>query len=135
MRSKIYLTLSAVTLATCFSLPAMAQTRTPSKSQSSSSAAGTPITNQYGARGTSPNASTWLQTINEQYKLPTATPVTDQYASSSQRNTSVWAEAIRSQYKLSSHPTPVTDQYGATGTSRNSSTWYERIKEQYKIGT
>jgi hypothetical protein len=128
MHSKIHLGLIAgagvIALTTCIALPAQAQ-----------SSRGTPITDQYGATGTSPNASTWLEAINEQYGLPTATPVTDQYGLPKESNVSVWAEALRGQYKIAQVPTPVTDEYGATGTSPNSSTWYERMKEQYKIGT
>jgi hypothetical protein len=97
--------------------------------------AATPITDQYGATGTSPNSATWLESINETYGLSHPTPVTDQYAITSEPNISVWLEAIKGQYKYSDvqHPTPVTDQYGVTGTSPNSATWYENMKEQYGI--
>lgn len=122
MRSKIHLGLVVVgagaMLASGFSMPAMAQS-------------GTPITDQYGVTGTSPDNAAWLEAINEQYGLPTETPVTDQYGS----DVSAWAEAIREQYAVPQAATPVTDEYGAVGTSPDSSAWYERMKEEYGIGT
>lgn len=127
MRSKIHLGLmmfgASVLLASVAS-PAMAQS------------GGTPITDEFGATGTSPNASAWLEAINEQYGLPTETPITDAQGA----EVAVWAEAIRGEYGIPSEEaaamgTPVTDEYGAVGTSPDSSAWYERMKEEYGIGT
>jgi hypothetical protein len=127
MRSTIHLGLAAlgagVVLAAGFSLPAMAQS------------GGTPITDEFGVTGTSPNNDAWLEAINEQYGLPTETPITDAQGT----DVAVWAEAIRDEYGIPSEEaaavgTPVTDEYGAVGTSPDSSAWYERMKEEYGIG-
>lgn len=125
MRSKIQLGMmmvgaGVVALASSLSLPALAAT---------------PITDEYGATGTSPDASAWLEAINEQYMIITETPVTDQYAITQEPDISVWVEAIRGEYEVVEHPTPVTDEYGAVGTNPDSATWYERMKEDYGIGT
>ena len=131
MRSNIHLSLAvlgAVGTALAAGLPAMAQS-------GRTSTAGTPITDQYGFTGTSPNAATWLERINEQHKLPTATPVTTAQSS----DIPVWAESIKEKYgipsKMAKAGTPVTDQYGAVGTSPDSAAWRENMKETYKIGT
>lgn len=112
-------TLGAIALAG-FAAPAMAQT---------------PITDEFGATGTSPNAAAWLEAINEQYGLPTETPITDAQGD----DVAVWAEAIREEYGIPSEGvaagTPVTDEFGATGSSPDSAAWYERMKEEYGIGT
>lgn len=124
MRSKLYLGLVLGTGALlAVSAPAMAQ------------AGSTSITDEYGATGTSPDASAWLEAINEQYGLPTETPITDQYAITQEPDISVWVEAIKGEYDVAEHPTPVTDEYGATGSSSDSAAWYERMKEEYGIGT
>lgn len=120
---RVMLGAGALALVSTLALPAMAQS------------GGTPITDEYGATGTSPDASAWLEAINEQYGLPTETPVTDQYSITQEPNVSVWVEAIRSEYDVAEHPTPVSDEYGATGTSPDSAAWYERMKEEYGIGT
>jgi hypothetical protein len=97
--------------------------------------AATPITDEFGFTGTSPDGAAWLERINEQYGLPTETPVTDAQSS----DVPVWAESIRGEYGIPSEGveagTPVTDEFGATGSSPDSSAWYERMKEQYGIGT
>lgn len=125
MRSKIHLGMVTlgVALASSLSLPAMAQS------------GGTPITDEYGVTGTSPDNAAWLEAINEQYGLPTETPVTDQYSITQEPNVSVWLEAIRSEYSVAEYPTPVSDEYGAVGSSPDSAAWYERMKEEYGIGT
>lgn len=124
MRSKLQLGIvmlgaGTIALATGFSLPALAQSGS------------TPITDEFGFTGTSPNGSAWLEAINEQYGLPTETPVTDQLAA----EVATWAEEIRGTYEVTEYPTPVTDEVGATGTSPDSAAWYERMKEEYGIGT
>ncbi len=95
----------------------------------------TPITDEFGFTGTSPDGAAWLEAINEQYGLPTETPVTDAQSD----DVAVWAESIRGEYGIPSEGveagTPVTDEFGATGSSPDSSAWYERMKEQYGIGT
>lgn len=96
----------------------------------------TPITDEYGVTGTSPDNAAWLEAINEQYGLPTETPITEAQGT----DVAVWAEAIRGEYSVPSEEaaavgTPVTDEYGAVGSSPDSSAWYERMKEQYGIGT
>jgi hypothetical protein len=128
MRSRIHLglvMLGAGAVLASTSLPAMAQ--------------GTPITDEYGATGTSPNAAAWLEAINEQYGLPTETPITDAQGITTGTEVAVWAEAIRGEYSIPSESveagTPVTDEYGAVGTSPNAATWYESMKETYGIGT
>lgn len=123
MRSRIHFGLvmvgaGAIALASSLTLPAMAQS------------GGTPITDEFGATGTSPNAAAWLEAINEQYGLPTETPITDAQGT----DVPVWAEAIRGEYGITSEGTPVTDEFGATGSSPDSATWYEGMKEQYGIG-
>lgn len=128
MRSKIHLGLvvlgAGAVLAAGFASPAMAQS------------GGTPITDEYGVTGTSPDNAAWLEAINEQYGLPTETPITDAQG----EEVAVWAEAIRGEYGVPSEEaaaagTPITDEYGAVGTSPDASAWYERIKEEYGIGT
>ena len=124
MRSQLQLgmvTLAAGTIALVsgFAAPALAQS------------GGTPITDEYGFTGTSPDGSIWLETINEQYMIITETPVTDQYAA----EVATWAEEIRGTYDVVEYPTPVTDELGAVGTSPDSAAWYERMKEEYGIGT
>ena len=126
MRSNIHLGLAVLgaALASSLSLPAIAQT------------GGTPITDEYGFTGTSPDAATWLERINEQYGLPTETPVTDAQSA----DVPVWAESVREKYGVPSETaaavgTPVTDESGATGTNPDSAAWYEKMKETYGIGT
>ena len=128
MRSTIHLSLAVLALASGVTLPAMAQ--------SGASSGGTPITDQFGFTGTSPNAATWLERINEQYGLPTETPVTMAQST----DIPVWAESIRDKYGVPGKTaaavgTPVTDQYGAAGTSPDAPAWRENMKETYKIGT
>lgn len=123
MRSRIHLGLvmvgaGAIALASTLALPAMAQS------------GGTPITDEFGATGTSPNAAAWLEAINEQYMTITDTPITDAQGT----DIPVWAEAIRGEYGITSDGTPVTDEFGATGTSPDSGAWYEGMKETYGIG-
>jgi hypothetical protein len=128
MRSTTYLGLAALALASSLTLPAMAQ--------SGATPGGTPITDQFGFTGTSPNAATWLERINEQHGLPTETPVTMAQSA----DVPVWAESIRDKYgvpgkEAAAVGTPVTGQYGAAGTSPDSAAWRENMKETYEIGT
>jgi hypothetical protein len=123
MRSNIYLGLALGAALASVTLPGIAQ-------------AATPITDQYGFTGTSPDGAAWLEAINEQYGLPTETPVTDAQSA----DVPVWAESVREQYGVPSEEaaavgTPVTDEVGATGTSPDTAAWYERMKETYEIGT
>jgi hypothetical protein len=123
MRSKLQLGMvilgaGTIALVSSFSLPALAQS------------GGTPITDQYGFTGTSPDGATWLESINEQYGFTAETPVTDQYGS----EIATWAEEIRGTYSVTEYPTPVTDESGAVGSSPDSAAWYERMKEEYGIG-
>lgn len=126
MRFTIHLSLAilgAVGTALTASLPAMAQS------------GGTPITDEFGFTGTSPNGATWLERINEEHGLPTETPITTAQGA----DVPVWAEAIKEEYGIPSDGvaagTPVTDQHGATGTSPDSAAWREAMKETYEIGT
>lgn len=124
MRSKLQLGMvmlgaSTIALVSGFSLPALAQS------------GNTPITDEYGFTGTSPDGATWLESINEQYGFANGTPVTDQYAA----EVATWAEEIRGTYAVTEYPAPVTDEVGATGASPDSAAWYERMKEEYGIGT
>ncbi|MBF2048829.1 hypothetical protein [Leptolyngbya sp. 7M] len=128
MRSRIQLAfvmLGAGAVVAAAGLPAMAQN--------------TPITDEFGATGTSPNAAAWLEAINEQYGLPTETPITDAQGITTGTEVAVWAEAIRGEYGIPGEGveagTPVTDEFGATGTSPDSAAWYESMKETYGIGT
>ncbi|MBF2076824.1 MAG: hypothetical protein IGS50_24110 [Synechococcales cyanobacterium C42_A2020_086] len=115
----LLLTTGATALVSSLTLPAAAQT---------------PITDQFGATGTSPNAATWLESIIEEYGLANGTPITDQFGLPQESNLSVWVEALKSEYALQDYPTPVTDEFGATGSSPNAEAWRERIKEEYGIG-
>ncbi len=124
MRSKIYLGLAILgtALASSLTLPGIAQ-------------AATPITDQYGFTGTSPDGAAWLEGIKEAHGLSNGTPVTDAQSA----DVAVWAESVREEYGVPSEAaaavgTPVTDELGETGTSPDISTWYERMKETYGIG-
>ncbi|MCU0525918.1 MAG: hypothetical protein MUF72_13935 [Elainella sp. Prado103] len=126
MHSRIHLGLAT------FSVIAFAGFATPAMAQSGS----TPITDEFGFTGTSPNAAAWLEAINEQYGLITETPITDAQS----EDVPLWAEAIREEYGIPSPDvqsvgTPVTDEFGADGSSPDSAAWYERMKEEYGIGT
>ncbi|MBW4468404.1 MAG: hypothetical protein KME07_23505 [Pegethrix bostrychoides GSE-TBD4-15B] len=124
MRSNIRVGLAVLgmALASGLTLPSIAQ-------------AATPITDEYGFTGTSPDGATWLESINEQYGFSGETPVTDAQSS----DVPVWAESIREEYGVPSETaaaegTPVTDEFGGTGTSPDTATWYETMKETYGIG-
>jgi hypothetical protein len=93
----------------------------------------TPITDQSGVTGTSPNGGVWLETINEKYGLTASTPVTDQYDVTKQPDIKVWLEALNDKYTIAQYPTPVTEQYGATASSADAGAWRENIKEKYVI--
>lgn len=102
----------------------------------SAQAQSTPITDEYGVTGTSPDNAAWLEAINEQYGLPTETPITEAQGT----DVAVWAEAIRGEYGVPSEEaaavgTPVTDEYGAVGSSPDAAAWYEGMREAYGIGT
>lgn len=96
---------------------------------------GTPLTDEYGVTGTSPNNGTWLESINEQYGFANGSPITDAQGT----DVPVWAEAVRGEYGIPSADvaagTPVTDELGANASSADSAAWYERMKEEYGICT
>ncbi len=124
MRSKIYLGLAVLgtALASSLTLPGIAQ-------------AATPITDQYGFTGTSPDGAAWLEGIKEAHGLSNGNPVTDAQSA----DVAVWAESVREEYGVPSEAaaavgTPVTDEMGMMSANPDMAAWAERIKESYEFG-
>lgn len=90
MNSKVFVG-SIALLVLSISLPANAQSKTP-------------ITDQFGATGTTPNANLWREESRKFYRIrmkPDGTFMTD--------------------------TTPITDELGVTGTRPNSNEWLKKV--------
>jgi hypothetical protein len=95
---------------------------------------GTPITDEFGFTGTSPDGGTWLESINEQYAFANGAPITDAQGT----DVPVWAEAVRGEYGIPGPDvaagTPVTDELGASSGSADSAAWAVVTKNRERAG-